>query len=166
LLIKLKKIKEMKKIFMFLALAGLIVLSSCKQEECPACPEPEIYGAGRWDAYKLVYNGEDLTNSGNPVVLCYLTDYFILNEEMNGDVWHSAEYDTDNSTCNATDFEVVSWMENWDTKFLSLTVEIVDATTGDKAYYTKEAKYVDDEGKELKMKWGTSLEIFYKKVEE
>jgi len=151
----------MKKLFLLLALAGLVIISSCKKEECPKCEEPEenqveLHGAGTWAASKVIYQGQDLTNSGDPTVDCWLMDQIVLNDTQDGTSWDFTDYDTDTSTCEAYNLNVTAWAENYEKGMLYVTI------TYNQTLYTFDFIFVSDT--QIKKLWsGGELEIYYDK---
>ena len=158
----------MKKFLLLFVFAGLILSTSCKKEscpeceECPECPEIVYHAPGQWDAYKLFYNGQDLTNSGDPEVECYLNDAVTLNETQDGTSWAWTMYDSQSQQCEIDTITVASWAENWEKKFLYITIQY--EYQGETHYYTKDAQFTNNDGTEFKITWG-GMEIFYQKVQ-
>jgi hypothetical protein len=146
----------MKKLLMLFVFAGLLFSTTSCKKDCPECEEPVLHGAGTWNASKVMYQGQDVTNSGDPTVDCWLTDKIVLNDTQNGTSWDFTDYDSNTSTCDALNLTVKSWAENYDKKILYVTV------TYQGVDYNFGLVYVNDN--QIKAVWsGGDLEIYYDK---
>ncbi len=147
----------MKKLLVLLLLSGLVfTTNSCKKKTCPEPEEPEVWAPGTWNAFKVEYQGQDITNSGDPYVNCDLTDQVVLNDGGTGTSWVFPSYDSQNSVCSPYNLQVVSWAENLTKKKLYVTV------TYNNVDYGFEFDYVNDS--EMMKKWsGGDYIIYYQK---
>jgi hypothetical protein len=148
----------MKKLLMLFVLAGLVFsVSSCKKKDCPECEEPEtvLRGVGTWNASKIISQNQDVTNSGDPQVNCWLTDVMILNENQNGTSWSFPTYDSNSGVCSDYGLQVTSWAESQQRLYVTVTYQ------GN--FYDFSFIFVSDN--EIKIEWGApgELDIHYTK---
>ncbi len=148
----------MKKLLVLFVLAGLVFsTTSCKKEDCPECEEPVLHGVGTWNASKVIVQNQDVTNSGDPEVMCWLNEVIVLDKSQNGTSWDLYMYDSNTSTCNSLNLQVTSWAENYSKQKLYVTITY----QGDEYNFT--FNFVNDS--QIMMSWGApgELDIYYDK---